>query len=186
MTFVPPVGAVPAPALGGATPVAADVPAQDKNIQAVFNSVNYADLQGEVVSTSQVLGPVGSSMLTRFLDSAKKAYEFAAAAKPGAEKTAGEGIGKTSAGAMANNAAHAGPARQSFGEENASGVQAPPKNDNHAGPALDEQSIGNAMAELKQIQKSSVQVAIFNAEAAVVASLSSKTTKAIGELIKGQ
>ncbi len=176
MTFVPPVGAVPASgALTGATPVAADLPAQDKNIQAVFDGVNYADLQGELISGAEFLGPVGSTVLRDFLDRAKKAAVNSNESKRHETKTGGIEV-----------LTPGGPASSPLQQTDSHGA------DSH-GPAslplqqTDSHGVASNEGNRHSIEAEKVlEAQLFLTEFIAIGSLTSAVTKDINSLIKGQ
>jgi len=170
MTFVPSVAVIPAAELTSVIPVAADVPAVgDKSIQALFDGISYAGLQGELFSGAELLGPAGSTVVRGFLNRAKQEAARASEAREGIAAAAGKASGM-----------HGGPAREPFREESPAANAYGSSNLN--GNERDE----SARMQVERTIELLAEGAEFRIEATYVAAVTKKTTDGVNQLIKGQ
>src|SRR5215475_7376200 len=116
MVAIPPVGAAMPPVVSQAAPAATGASAAGDQLQALFQGLNFAELEGQFFSGPELLGALGAqgnATLRDFLSRLKKADASLKAVK---SKMSNPEAGNAEAGDTAAPL-HGGPAREPFERE---------------------------------------------------------------------
>jgi hypothetical protein len=148
-----------------ATPAAAGAPAAGDQLQALFEGLNFAELQSQFFSGPETLGALGAqgnATLRDFLGRLKKTDEDFKSRNIKSNESNGSDPGTE--GPEAEAPLHGGPAREPF---------------EHKG-------LSPETARVIKLMKKNMEISGTLAEVQVVSSLVKQTARSIGDLIKGQ